>query len=168
MNRAAAQKVRATLEHGVDKALGIQQPAIDRVARLVGHDDPVVTPARAVAALERHYRRTVVGLGAAAGASSFVPGIGTAAGVVINLSEVSAYLEATALFCMALAKIHGIEIEDLDRRRLLLFAVLLGDAGTETVKKASEKIGKHWAKKIVSAIPTASLKQINKRSRPTS
>jgi hypothetical protein len=155
-------RIRAALEKGLDKALAIQQPVVVRLAARVGHGDPGVSPGQAVAALEAHYRRTVVALGAAGGSSSFVPGIGTTAGIVVNVGEVGAFLEATALYCLTMAELHDIRITDLDRRRLLLYAVLLGDAGSEAVRKASERIGKHWAKKIVSGISPAALKQINK------
>ena len=58
-----------------------------RLAARVGHGDPGVSPGEAVAALEAHYRRTVVALGAAAGSSSFVPGIGKTAGVLVNVGD---------------------------------------------------------------------------------
>lgn len=51
---------------------------------------------------------------------------------------------------------------DLDRRRLLFFAALLGDAGAKAVQNASQRVGKHWAKKIVTAIPTPTIRQLNK------
>lgn len=155
-------RVRRALETGLDKALAVQQPVVERLARRVGLGDTEVTPTQAVAALEAHYRRTVVGLGAAAGSSSFVPGLGTAAGVVVNVGEIGAFLEATALYCLALAELHDVQVTDLDRRRLLLYAVLLGDAGSEAVKKASERIAKHWAKRLVAGISPAALKQVNK------
>jgi hypothetical protein len=155
-------RVRRALESGLDKALAVQHPVVERLTRRVGVGDPEVTPAQAVAALETHYQRTVVGLGAAAGSSSFLPGLGTAAGIVVNVGEIGAFLEATALFCLALAELHDVQVTDLDRRRLLLYAVLLGDAGSEAVKRASERIGKHWAKRLVAGISPASLKQVNK------
>lgn len=154
--------VRAALQKGLNRALAVQQPVVVRLAARVGHGDPNVSPKAAVDALEAHYRRTVVGLGAAAGSSSVVPGLGTAAGVVVNVAEVGAFLEATVPFCLTMAELHDIRIAELDRRRLLLYAVLLGDAGSRTVVKASERIGKHWAKLIVSGISPAKLLEINK------
>lgn len=155
-------KLRSALESGINRSIAVQEPAVLRVAKLAGHQDPGVTPSDAVAALETYYRNSVVGLGAAAGATAAVPGVGTAVGVVANVGEIGAYLEATMLYCLALAHLHGIEIQDLDRRRLLLYAVLLGDGGARTVTKAADRVGKHWGKKLVGSISAESVKALNK------
>ena len=159
-NRLA--KVRAVIDAGINRAITVQEPAVHRLARIAGYEAPDVTPAEAVASLERYYRNSVVGLGAAAGATAAVPGVGTAAGVVANVGEVGAYLEATMLYCLALAHIHGVEIKDLDRRRLLLYAVLLGDGGAQTVTKAADRLGKHWGKKLAGSISAESIRALNK------
>ena len=155
-------KVRAAVETGINRAIAVQEPAVLRLSRRAGYDDPSVTPSQAVAALETYYRNTVVGLGAAGGATAAVPGIGTAAGVIANVGEIGAYLEATMLYCLALAQINGVEIKDLDRRRLLLYAVLLGDSGARTVTKAADRVGKHWGKKLAGSISVDSVRAINK------
>ena len=155
-------KVRAALDAGLDRSIAVQQPAILRLSRLAGYGDTEATPSQAVASLEAYYRNTVVGLGAAGGATAAVPGIGTAGGLIANVGVVGAYLEATMLYCLALAHIHGVEIQDLDRRRLLLQAVLLGDGGAKTVTKAAERVGKHWGKKLVGSISIESVRAINK------
>lgn len=155
-------KLRAALETGINRSIAVQEPTVRRLSKLVGYEVSGVTPSQAVASLEAYYRNSVVGLGAAAGATAAVPGVGTAIGIAANVGEIGAYLEATMLYCLALAHVHGVEIQDLDRRRLLLVAVLLGDGGARTVTKAADRVGKHWGKKLVGSISAESVKAANK------
>lgn len=84
-----------------------------------------------MASLERQHLASVITLGGGAGAAAAVPGVGTAVAVVVNVAEVGAFIEASALFCLAVAEVHGIQIDELERRRTLLLAVLMGDRGSK-------------------------------------
>lgn len=156
------ERVRASVDAGMNKAIAVQEPMVLRLAQRVGYNDEAITPAQAITALEKYYRNTVVAMGTAAGASAFLPGVGTAAGAALNVAEVGTYLEATMVYCLTLAHIHDVHVHDLDRRRLLLYAVVLGDSGSETVTKIAERFGKHWGKKITSAIPAQAVRSANK------
>ena len=72
------------------------------------------------------------------------------------------FLEATALFILAVAEVHGLQIEDLERRRTLLLAILLGDSGASSVEKAAGCTGKHWGRLLTEAIPMPSITKVNK------
>lgn len=45
------------------------------------------------------------------------------------------FLEATALFVLAVAEVHGIHVAEVERRQTLVLAVLLGDHGAMLVEK---------------------------------
>ena len=54
--------------------------------------------------LDRQYRLTIAGSGAAVGASAVVPGVGTAAGVALSAAQAVATLEATMLYVLSYAE----------------------------------------------------------------
>lgn len=72
----------------------------------------------------------VTASGAAVGAAATLPGIGTLAAWFAAAGEVVVFLEATALFVLALASVHAIPLDHRERRRALVLAVLVGDNTT--------------------------------------
>ncbi len=115
-----------------------------------------------MASLERQYLASVVTLGGGAGATAAVPGVGTAVAVVVNVAEVGAFIEASGLFCLAVAEVHGIQIDELERRRTLLLAVLMGNGGSKLVQKLAGRTGPYWAKSVTSKVPMSTINAINK------
>ncbi len=81
--------------------------------------------------------------GAAVGGAAAAPGVGTGAAAAIGVGEIGFFLEASALLSLAVAEVHGLQIDDLERRRTLLLAVLLGDSGVKVVEKAAARTGAH-------------------------
>jgi hypothetical protein len=158
----APHAVRAALGAAVDKSLDVQQPAVEAYLRRARQRRPDATPAEVVASLERQYLGSVVTLGGGAGAAAAIPGVGTAAGLVVNIAEVGAFIEASALFCLAVAEVHGVRVEDLERRRTLLLAVLMGDGGSKIVQKMAGRTGPYWAKTLANGIPMSAINGVNK------
>jgi hypothetical protein len=52
-------------------------------------------------------------------------------------------------------------VDDLERRRTLLFALLLGDVGSKVVHKIAGRTGPYWARSITRSIPMSSINAIN-------
>ena len=63
-------------------------------------------------------------------------------------------LEMTALFAFSLAQIHGVPLDEIERRRPLVMGIMIGGSGTEAIPKIAERTGQHWAKQIVAKVPT--------------
>jgi hypothetical protein len=152
----------AIARDALDKALGLQVSVISKNIARARQRRPDASPVEVCLALERMYRASLAGTGAAVGAAAAVPGVGTGAAVALAGGEVLSTLELTALFALSLAQVHGVRIDELERRRTLVIGMLLGGGGAETIVKISERSGRHWAKQIVHGIPVARLKQINK------
>lgn len=112
--------------------------------------------------LDRQYRVTLTGSGAAVGAAAAAPAVGTAVGLALSGGEAVASLEATMLYVMSHAEVTGVDLRDLERRRTLLMAVLLGSSGQRTIEKVVGRTGPHWGKKIAEAVPLETIRQINK------
>jgi hypothetical protein len=152
----------AVLLRGVEKAISMQQaPVAGYLARL-RRSQPNATPAQIIALLEKQYLTTVTGAGAAVGGIAAAPAVGTAAAFALSGAETVLFFEATALFALAVAEVHGVRIADIERRRTLLLAVVLGDNGAMLVEKMAGRTGQHWGDLLPDAIPLSSITAINK------
>jgi hypothetical protein len=123
---------------------------------------PQASPAEVIRILEKHYLAVVVSTGVAAGGVAAAPVVGTAASLAVSMGDMVGFLEASALFSLAVAEVHGIRIDDLEKRRTLVFAVLLGDSGAKFVEKAVARTGKYWGRLLTDAIPMSTINNINK------
>lgn len=159
---AAVDAAQRALERGLDAGLRVQLPVVHKHIARIRAQRPDASPGEVVELLEKHYRRVVTGIGAAAGASAAAPGLGTAAGLALNVAEISAFLEATALFCLAVAEVHGIPLDEPERRRALLYVVLLGDSGSKIVGKVLGTPAKEWGRLLEDATPIAVVETANR------
>ncbi|MFE4462972.1 hypothetical protein ACFROC_36920, partial [Nocardia tengchongensis] len=91
--------------------------------------------------------------GTAVGATAAVPGVGTVASVAAMSAETAFFLEASAVFTLAVAAVHGIAPEDKERRRALVLAVVLGESGMEIVQKSVGASAKNWGGLMAGKIP---------------
>lgn len=146
------------VRRGFEKALMAQQPlAVANVARL-RRVHPGMSPRELLMYLDRAYLIAVTTTGGAAGATAVVPG----AGIPGALVDMAAFTEASVLYVLSCAELHGLHPDDLERRRLLVLTVLIGDSATGAVRKAVGRTGPHWAKRIVSGIPITTINRLNK------
>jgi hypothetical protein len=155
------ESAQTALKFAVDRALSIQQPVVVRHVRRATRTRPDAEPRQIVRALERQYLAAVSTSGAAVGGAAAAPGVGTGAAVVVSVGEIAFFLEASALLSLAVAEIHGLEIEDLERRRTLLLTVLLGDSGVKVVEKAAARTGAHWGRKVTNQVSMETIRRIN-------
>ena len=159
--RTLTKPVQSALKKGVDKALMVQQPVILKHIRRMTRNRPEAPPAATVRALEKHYMSAVSTTGAAVGGTAAVPGVGTKVAAALSVGEVATFLEASALLSLAVAEIHGITIDEVERRRTLLLAVLLGDSGVKVIEKTAQRTGQHWGRKITSQVSMETIRRLN-------
>ncbi|HEV7452069.1 MAG TPA: hypothetical protein VGO16_11925 [Pseudonocardiaceae bacterium] len=114
---------------GIDKAIRIQHSVVANHVQRIRRRHPDATPGEIVAALEKKYVATVTSTGAAVGAAAAAPRIGPAVALALTVAESTALLEATALFTLAVADVHGMPVHDTERRRMLLLAIVFGTGG---------------------------------------
>ncbi|MDQ3762344.1 MAG: hypothetical protein M3460_11860 [Actinomycetota bacterium] len=154
-------RLSEALHSALAKAISIQRaPIAGYVARLRrGRSD--ATPAEIIAVLEKRYLTVVTGTGAAVGGAAVAPGVGTGLAFALSGGETAVFLETTALFALAVAEVCGIQVEDLERRRTLLLAVVLGDHSAMLVEKMAGRTGQHWADLLPEVIPMSSITAIN-------
>jgi hypothetical protein len=121
-----------------------------------------MTPAEVIAVLERRYLAAVTGAGAAVGGVASVPALGAVLALALSGGETVVFLQATALFALAVAEVHGIRVEEVERRRALVLAVVVGDHGAMLVEKIAGQTSEHWGKLLPESIPMSSITAINK------
>ncbi|MGP9538082.1 hypothetical protein ACT3SP_08720 [Brachybacterium sp. AOP43-C2-M15] len=152
---------KAVVSNAFSSAVEKQYPlAAENVARL-RRVHPDKTPGELVSYLNKVYLGTVTTTGAGAGAAAIVPNGWVQ--LPVAAVELAAFLEASVLYALSVAEIHGVHAEDVERRRLLVMSVLVGDAA---VKKAVEPLlGRsvpYWGKAIVNSIPMTAINRANK------
>jgi hypothetical protein len=126
----AEGKPKAGLHGLLLRAVEVQRPLVLANLRRLQRKYPHATPAQLADRLERDYLSAVTGGGAAVGATAVIPGIGTAASLGLSAAATVGFLEATAIYAASLAELHGVRLEDPERARTMVMAILLGEEGS--------------------------------------
>lgn len=137
----------------LDDASRLQAPAVAGYVDRLRRAHPQDTPAALIDRLSRHYVATVTSSGGAVGATAAVPGVGTLTALTAMGAETAFFLEASALYTLAVAAVHGIAPEDHERRRALVLAVVLGESGMQIVEQRVGHSARDWPSVLASRIP---------------
>lgn len=150
------------MRKALDKALNVQNAAVEKHIARARQRNPEASPADVVKTLELMYRSALTSTGAAVGATAAIPTVGTGAALALSGGEMLSSMELTVLFALSVAQVHGVRVDEIERRRTLVLGIVLGGSSGETISKIAERTGQHWAKAIVDSVPVATLRQINK------
>ncbi|MDQ0615903.1 hypothetical protein QF046_003544 [Microbacterium sp. W4I4] len=149
---------------GLDRVLAVQRPLVVAHIRSIRLRHPHATTQQIVAILETRYLAAVTTGGAAVGATAVIPGIGTGITLALSGAETVGFMESTALFAQSVAEVHGIAIEDPERARALVMALMLGKEGVDLVsqltKQATGKGGtrsSYWGELVTKSLPRAAM-----------
>lgn len=152
------------LSHVLESSTRLQAPAVRAYVARLRRANPDATPPEIVTKLEKHYLAAVMASGAAVGSAAAFPGIGTLTALSAVAGETVLFLEATAAFVLAVADVHGIPVDDHERRRTLVLSALVGEDGRGAVRDylgASRTSGAWLAEAEVLPLPLVS--QLNNR-----
>lgn len=119
---------------GLDRAVSMQSGAIEKYIRNLVKKNPDASPADIQTLIDGHFLKLVSGTGAAAGATSAIPGIGFVTGAAAVGAESLVFLDASAWYIVASAFLRGADIRDPEVRRTLVLVVLLGNKGSAIVE----------------------------------
>jgi hypothetical protein len=147
---------------GLDKALDVNQAVVQRHIARMRASRPNAQPGEIIKSFEKQFMSAVTTLGAAAGASAAVPGVTTGPAIAVNLAEVASFMEAAVLFALSVAGVHGVQVDDVERRRTLIMAVLMGSSGAGIVEKAAGRTAPYWGRTFVKAMPMSTINKVNK------
>ncbi|WBB80421.1 hypothetical protein O7606_03295 [Micromonospora sp. WMMD882] len=146
----------------LDKAIDLQGPLVRKNIARARQRNPDATPAEVIRSLERMYVSALTGSGAAVGGAAAAPGVGTGVAVALSAGEFLSSLQLSALFALSVAEVHGVPIDEVERRRTIVMGIMLGGSGQATIAKVAERTGKHWGRHIAAKVPGETLRQINK------
>lgn len=159
----ASSRPRQPVLDLLDKAIGLQTPLVRKNIARARQRNPEATPAEVVRALERMYVSALTGTGAAVGATAAAPAVGTGIALAVSAGEAFSSLELSTLFVLSVAEVHGVRLDEIERRRTLVMGIMLGQSGSATiVGRVAERTGQHWGRQLVSKAPMTTLRQINR------
>jgi hypothetical protein len=159
---SAAAKVLSSI---IERGARVQAPAVKAyVDRLRAHA-PNATPAEIVTRLEKQYLAAVMASGAAVGSAAAFPGIGTLAAMSAVAGETVVFLEATSVFVLAVAEVHGIPADHKERRRALVLSVLVGEESKHAVADllGPGRTSGSWISDGAATLPLPAVSQLNSR-----
>ncbi|WP_262402323.1 hypothetical protein [Actinomadura sp. CNU-125] len=146
----------------LDKAINSQSLLVRKNITRARQRNPEATPAQVIRTLERMYVSTLTGTGAAVGGTAAAPGVGTGVALALSAGETFSSLEMSVLFALSIAEVHGVPIDEIERRRTIVMGIMLGGSGSATISKVAERTGQHWGRQVVAKVPVETLRQINK------
>ncbi len=146
----------------LNQAVTIPSQAIREHVDGVRRRHPDASPAALIRQLEKEYLLVVQAAGGVVGTAAALPSVGTGVGLVLTSSDIVTFFASSAAFALAVADVHGIEVQDAARRRALLLATVLGEAGARDVERAMEGSTVAWGKVLLTRMPAGSLTKVNK------
>lgn len=108
------------------KAISVQRPVVLEYLRSVRRDKPNASPSDLLKELDNRYVATVTITSSGVGASAAIPGVGIPVALGLGVADLLFFYETSALYVLAVAELHGIEVTDGDRARPLVLGTLLG------------------------------------------
>jgi hypothetical protein len=161
-NPSAAAKVLSQI---IERGARVQGPAVKAYVDRLRHANPDATPADVVKRLEKHYLAAVMASGAAVGSAAAFPGIGTLAALSAVAGETVVFLEATAVYVLAVAEVYGIPAAHRERRRTLVLAVLVGEDSKHAVADliGPGRTSGAWLSDGAATLPLPAVAQLNSR-----
>ncbi|MDT0158641.1 hypothetical protein Q9R19_13510 [Microbacterium sp. ARD32] len=161
---APAPESRSFSTRGLDRVLSVQRPLVVAHLRSIRLRHPTATPQDIIKILETRYLAAVTTGGAAVGAAAVVPGVGTGITLALSGAETVGFMESTALFAQSVAEVHGIAVQDPERARALVMALMLGKEGIDLVsqltRQAAGKGGtraSYWGELVTKSLPRAAV-----------
>jgi len=161
-NPSTAAKV---LSHILERGARVQGPAVKAYVDRLRQHNPDAAPADVVKKLEKHYLAAVMASGAAVGSTAAFPGIGTLMALSAVAGETVVFMEATAVYVLAVAEVYGIPADHRERRRALVLAVLVGEDSKHAVADliGPGRTSGAWISDGAATLPLPAVSQLNSR-----
>ncbi len=159
---SAAAKILSQI---IERGARVQGPAVKAYVERLREHHPTATPADIIEKLDKQYLAAVIASGAAVGSTAAFPGIGTLVAMSAVAGETVVFLEATAVYVLAVAEVHGIPAEHRERRRTLVLAVLVGDDSKHAVADllGPGRTSGAWLADGAASLPLPAVSQLNSR-----
>lgn len=151
------------VDAALDRAVTIPSASIHAHVDQIRRKHPHAGPQEVVELLEREYLLVVQSTGGAVGAAAAAPAVGTGVALALTIGDVATFFGASAAFSLAVASVHGIDVQDADRRRALLLATILGESGAKAVADTGGLRSVNVARALLTRMPTGTIRRVNAR-----
>lgn len=152
---------RSPLDLVLDKAVTIPSARIHQHVQTLRRRNPEASPAQIITLLEKEYLNVVAATGGAVGATAAAPAVGTSVALTLTAADVAAFFTASSAFALAVASVHGIEVQDAERRRALLLTTVLGEEGARELEAAIQTGSGAAATTLLTRLPTTTISSVN-------
>ncbi len=115
------------------KAIAVQRPVVLEYLRSLRREKPNASAAEILKELDRRYVATVTVTSAGVGASAAIPGVGIPLALGLGVADLLFFYETSALYVLAVAELHGVEVRDPERAQPLVSGMLLGQKSQSQV-----------------------------------
>jgi hypothetical protein len=149
------------VDAALDRAVTIPSATIHAHVERVRRRNPGADPQQVVRLLEKEYLRVVATTGGAVGTAAALPSVGTGTAVALTAGDVATFFGASAAFALAVASVHGIDVQDAERRKALLLATLLGEAGARAVGDSAGISSVRVARTLLTRMPLGTVRSVN-------
>jgi hypothetical protein len=155
----------AALESAIDKAMAFPVARVRSYVDSIRRKNPRATPEQVIRILEKRYLLAVSASGGAVGAVAAVPAVGTGVALMLTSGQVAGFLAASSLLGLAVADVHGIAVDDNERRRALLLTSLLGEDAPELLQAQLGLSTVAWGRTLLTRLPLATVQSVNRTLR---
>ena len=118
------------------QAISVQRPVVLEYLKSLRRESPGASAADILKVLEKRYVTTVTVTSTGVGASAAIPAVGIPLALGLGAADLLFFYETSALYVLAAAELHGIEVSDAARAQPLVFGMLLGEKSQSKVSKA--------------------------------
>lgn len=149
------------VDAALDKAVTIPSATVHAHVAKVRRRNPGADPQQVVRLLEREYLQVVAATGGAVGVAAAAPSVGTGVATALTVSDIATFFGASAAFALAVASVHGIDVQDAERRKALLMATLLGEPGAKVIEDAAGITTTRVARTLLTRMPLGTVRRVN-------
>lgn len=154
-----------SLEDVLNAAVTIPSAKVHHYVDGLRAKHPDAGPEELLQILERRYLLAVKTSGGAVGAAAAVPAIGTGVALALTSGQVASFLAASGVLAMAVADVHGIDVDDVPRRRAVLLTALLGEKGPQLLEQQIGVSTVTWGRTLMTRVPLGTVKAVNRTLR---
>lgn len=149
------------IDAALEKAVTIPSATIHAHVQSLRRRNPAASPEQIIGLLEREYLFVLASAGGAVGVAAAAPAVGTGVAMALTASDVATFFASSAAFSLAVASVHGIEVQDAGRRRALLLGTIVGDSAV-LVGADVEITSGAFARALLTRMPTSTIGRVNR------
>ena len=150
------------LERLIDRAVAGSSTRATAQVTALRRNHPGASTADLVGLIERRFRRRVRTVSAVVGLTAAVPGIGTTVALVLTGTNIITFLRESSTFVGTLCDVHGVALEDVERRRALLLTCLLGESGARAVASPLGPRTLYRGRGVLTRLPLSTVRTVNR------